>query len=249
MLRVVASAAFAAAMVLGQPLAFEAASVKPTDPNARVPLDFRASPGGRLVVTNWTLELILREAYGVRHYQVSGGPSWLTSDHFDITAKAEGDPSREQMMLMLQTLLADRFKLKVHRETREGAVYALVVAKNGSKLQEVKELKDGDRAGVFTYRTGSPVEPAVSYIRTGRKASMPLLVQTLADMVARPVLDQTGIKGEFDFRLEYAADDSHLDAFPSLFTAIQEQLGLKLEAQKGPMETLVIDHVEKPSDN
>ena len=132
-------AVFASGLI-GQPEAaapaFEVASVKPADPNSRRGMDFRTAPGGSLTVTNLTLQTLVQEAYGVERYRIAGGPKWLDSDRFDIAAKAEGDPNRKQMMAMLQTLLADRFQLKVRRETREGNVYALVVAKNAPKLQE-----------------------------------------------------------------------------------------------------------------
>jgi uncharacterized protein (TIGR03435 family) len=129
---VVGVAVFASGTLFAQP-AFDVASVKPADPNGLV-VDFRVYPGGRLHITNLSLDAIIQEAFAVKHYQLSGGPGWLKTDLFDIEARAEGDPSRERMMAMLQTLLAGRFQLKVHRETREGNVYALVVAKGGPKL-------------------------------------------------------------------------------------------------------------------
>jgi len=231
---------------LAQP-AFEVASVKPSDPAARQGLDLRVLPGGRLHVTNLTARVLIREAYGVKLYQVSGGPSWLDSDRFDIEAKAEGDPSRDQMMAMLRTLLEDRFQLKVHRENKEGSVYALVVIKGGSKLKEPKA--DDQPAFVRFGRTGAASEKALTYVMWGHKASVMLIAERLGGELEKPVLDRTGIRGEFDFRIEYAADDAHPENGPSLFTAIQEQLGLKLESVKGSIETLVIDHAGKPSAN
>lgn len=127
----------ASCAAFGQPAAppaFEVASVKPADPNKRA-VDLRTYPGGRLTITNNTLVKIVRWTYGVKHYQLSGGPGWRDNDRFDIVAKAEGDPTRQQTMVMLQTLLGDRFQLKVHRQTREGNVYALALAKNGPKLK------------------------------------------------------------------------------------------------------------------
>src|SRR5450755_783521 len=111
---------------------FDVASVKPATGNTA---DFRVYPGGRLHVVGLTVNVILLEAYGLEHYQITGGPAWLGTDRFDIEAKAEGDPTKAQMMAMLQALLADRFQLKVHRESKEGNVYALVVGKSGHKLQ------------------------------------------------------------------------------------------------------------------
>jgi|SRR5271157_1654696 len=225
------------------PPAFEVASVKLASPDEHI-VDFRVYPGGRLRVTNQTLNVILRQAYGVEHYQIAGGPAWLDTDRFDIEAKAQGEPTNAQMMAMLQTLLADRFQLKARRESREGNVYALVVAKGGSKLQP----PTGDRTYVGLYRNDPPTETGVHYSLAGKKATLALIAQRLAQQVGRPVFDRTGIQGEFDFKVDYAIDDNP-ESGPSIFAAVQQQLGLKLEATKGPLETLVIEHAEKPSGN
>ena len=241
-------AVLAAGAAFGQPPssgpAFEVASVKHAVDRMKGK-DFRIA-GGRLTVTNQALGMLIRQAYGVAPYQISGGPAWLDADKYDIDAKAAGDPSREQVMAMLQTLLTERFKLKVHRESREGSVFALTVAKNGAKL---KEPKDGEESFVRTARTGPMDQDAVTLILQGQKASMPAFIEQLSRQLGRPVLDRTGIQAEFDYRLEFAADDTHADSFPTLFAAIQEQLGLKLEAARGPVEILAIDHAEKPSEN
>jgi uncharacterized protein (TIGR03435 family) len=222
--------------------AFEVASVKPARSDG--PIDLRVTPGGRLTVTNLTVAVLIREAYGVKHYQVSGGPAWLSADGFDINAKAEGEPSRPQMMLMLQTLLEDRFKLKVHRETREGNVYFLAATKNGPKL---KAPTGGDASFIRTGRTGAPSQAAITYVLWGQNVAMPAFTAQLSNQMGRPVIDRTSIQSIFDFRLEYAADDARSDGNPSVFSAIQEQLGLKLEAGKGPVETFVIDSAQKPT--
>jgi len=226
---------------------FEVASVKPADPAVRRGIDFRVEPGGRLTATNVTLQQLIRQAYDFKRYQISGGPGWAESDRFDIAAKADGERSGAQMMAMLQTLLADRFKLKVHRDTKEGAVYLLVVAKGGHKLATPKN--QDLRSRVSTFRTGSPQEDAITYVVKGENASVALLAERLEGELARPVIDRTGISGKFDFKVEFAADDSHTDAAASVFSAVEKQLGLKLEAGKGPVETLVIEHAEKPSAN
>jgi uncharacterized protein (TIGR03435 family) len=242
-------AVLAACAASGQPSAtapaFEVASVKPAIDRARGK-DFRIAPGGRLTVTNQPLVTLIRQAYGVARYQISGGPGWLDAERFDIDAKAAGDPSRERMMAMLQTLLADRFKLKVHRETREGPVFALTVAKSGSKL---KQPQSGEESFIRTSRTGPIDQDAVTSVLEGRKASMPVFIEQLSGHLGRPVIDHTGIHADFDFRLEFAADDAPTNPAPSILAAIQEQLGLKLDAAKGPVEILVIDHAEKPSEN
>jgi uncharacterized protein (TIGR03435 family) len=220
--------------------AFEVASVKPADPASRQGVDFRITDG-ILRATNVTVVNLITQAYSLKHYELAGGAGWLRSDRFDVEAKAEGDPGRVQVLAMLQTLLAERFQLKVHREDREQSIYALVAAKRGSKLAEPKE--DDLPPAVRISFTGSSSEKK-TYVLSGHKASLALLAEKLGD-AERPVLDRSGIPGAFDFRLEYAADDTKPEYGASLFTAIQEQLGLKLESGKGPISTLVIDHAEK----
>jgi bla regulator protein blaR1 len=224
------------------PPAFDAASIRPAD--QKQPLDFRIS-GGRLVVTNQTLEILVRQAYNVKYYQITGGPSWFNADRFDIDAETPGQLSRDQMMAMLQTLLADRFKLNVHRESKEGTVFVLTEAKGGHKL---KPAKDDDQSFIRTYRKTPPTEPGVSYYQQGQNATLAQLADTLTNLMRAPVTDGTGIKGAFDFRFDYGTDDAPAEAGPPVVTAIQD-LGLKLEKQRGPVETLVIDHAEKPSAN
>ncbi|HLW76231.1 MAG TPA: TIGR03435 family protein [Bryobacteraceae bacterium] len=227
-----------ASAALAQP-AFEVASVKPADRNARI-LDLREEPGGRLTIKNISLLRIVQWAYGMHWYWIAGGPSWIDSDRFDILAKAEGDPSHEQMMNMLATLLEDRFKLKLHRETKEGAVFHLVVAKSGAKLTPSKDKNADSRVlGRFN---------ALTHRLMGENATMDQLRRRLEDELHQPVIDQTGLEGNFDFSFEYSIDDSKPESGPSLVTAIQE-LGLRLESAGGPVETLVIDHAEKPGEN
>ena len=226
------------------PQAFEVASVKPASPGQRN-VDFRVYPGGRLSFTNVELGQIILEAFSIKRYQLSGGPSWLDSDRFNIDAKAEGDPTRDQMMAMLRTLLADRFQLKVHRQTHKGDVYALVVAKGGPKLKE----STAQDSYIRTLRNTPRELPGVSYTEIGQKASMPMLASRLASTEEHPVSDQTGLKGEYDFKLDYATDDNP-ETGRSISRALQEQLGLKLEATKGPVEVLVIDSVNRtPTEN
>jgi uncharacterized protein (TIGR03435 family) len=208
-------------------------------------------PGNRVSAYVSTLNGLAAYAYDVKAYRISGGPAWAATDRYDITAKTEGDgtPGEEIVRKMMQTLLADRFGLKFHREMKSLPMYALVAAKNGPKLRE-------SSAGV----------PSSMELRPGQLSatsmSMKSLVPLLSRFVDRPVLDQTGLTGNYDFKLQWTldaglssgfgpgADASSSDsAGPSLFTAVQEQLGLKLESQKGPMEVLEIDHAEKPSEN
>ena len=220
---------------------FEVASVKLHKPE---PGPFRVSTGvevGRINYTNVTLKGCIREAYGLRPYQVAGGLAWLNDDRFDIVAKASGPASKAQLMLMLKSLLAERFHLTFHIETKEMPVYSLTVAKKGLRVHEVKDDGHGTQIG------GDP-----AHAFTARNISMAQFAGTLSRIpqVDRPVLNATGLKGLFDLALDYATDDTSTDsAGPSIFTALQEQLGLKLEPARGPVEILVVDHAERPSQN
>jgi uncharacterized protein (TIGR03435 family) len=222
--------------------AFDVASVKPG--TCARGADFRVLPGGRLHITCLTIDVILREAYGLEHYQISGGPTWLHTDDFDIEAKAEGEPTKAQMMAMLQTLLEDRFQLKVRREQKEQNVYALSVANGGHKLKP----PTGERGYVILDRNDPPTQVGVHYSLIGKKANMALIAKHLGEQLGRPVIDRTGIAGEFDFKVDYAIDDNPESGVP-LLTAVQTQLGLKLESTKGMVETLVVEHAAKPSAN
>jgi uncharacterized protein (TIGR03435 family) len=221
---------------------FDVASVKPA--NCARGADFRLYPGGRLHITCLTINVILRRAYNLEHYQISGGPAWLGTDDFDIEAKSEGDPPNEEMLAMLRALLADRFQLKVRLETREQNVYALSVAKDGHKLKP----PTGDRSFVRLIRYDPPTQPGVHYALDGKKANLALIALNLGQQMGRPVIDRTGIEGEYDFKVDFAIDDNPESGAP-LMTAIQQQLGLKLESTKGPVETLVVEHAEKPTAN
>jgi uncharacterized protein (TIGR03435 family) len=216
---------------------------------------------GRLTLRCITVQDLIHFAYGGRTAspqtpQISGGPRWIDSDRFDIEAKADGNPSDEMMAgPMLQTLLEDRFQLKVHREIRERPVYVLTVAKSGLKLQPLQHAcQVPDPCGIGKMRSN------------GQNMTLDVHAMSIADFsgslgLDRPVIDKTGVAGLFDFHLEFVLDGatpgfpfgSHEPtsgdgAGPSIFTAIQK-LGLKLESAKGPVEFLVIDRVEKPSSN
>ena len=258
-----------------EPLKFEVASIKPSDPGERgVMIQF--APGGRFVAKNVTLKSLVAMAYDVRDFQLSGGPAWAGTVRYDINAKPDAvseadDPHKittdeqrekfqERQRMRIQALLADRFQLKIGHSTKELPIYVLKVAKNGPKLQEWKEDGGSPFQGARIGRPGH---------LTGRKVSMKFLTQLLAGNVGRPVIDQTGLTGDYDFNLEWTPDQNQPGGFggpggpgpdglrppppdpngPSIFTAIEEQLGLKLESQKGPVEMLTIDAVEKPSEN
>jgi bla regulator protein BlaR1 len=231
----------------GEQPAFEVASIKP----ARDDADGRSvthSPGARLTTSNATLKQLIYLAYQVMPFQVSGGPNWVNSDGFDIEAKAANSKAtQEQFRRMIQTLLADRFQLKFHFATKELPVYALVVAKNGPKLVEVKD--DNPEVAMRNGRGEM----------TGVKATMPMFAVALSRPLQRKVVDETGLKGAYAFKLQFVPDENpahpgddgavQVHDGPSLFTALGEQLGLNLKPSKGPVEVFVIDHAEKPTPN
>ena len=211
---------------------FEVASVKPN--NSGSGSSHSSSGHGKLTATNNSLRQYIRSAYDLRDYQISG-PDWLATERYDISATADDDVPDDAFMPMMQALLAERFKLEVHRTTKELPMYVLVAAKTGPKLQEV------EKGGSHTSARRGHLE--------AQKISMKHLADTLSGQVDRPVIDGTGLEGVYDLKLEWTPDDGRKpndgDTGPSIFTALQEQLGLKLEARKGPVEILVIDHAEK----
>ncbi|HXD72924.1 MAG TPA: TIGR03435 family protein, partial [Vicinamibacterales bacterium] len=195
-------------------------------------------------------------------YQLVGGPDWVYEDRYSIHAKAAGDATREQMMKMVQTLLAERFKLSVHRDTREMPIYLLTVAKGG-----IRAPRSVDGACVQfdprnPPRPGAPRQPFCgnnltrvnSWIATA--IDMDAAAGALVGVLGRKVINRTGIEGRFDIDVQWTPDQasdgaaaSNADAAPSLFTVLQEQLGLKVESSRGPVDVLVIDHVERPTDD
>ncbi len=220
---------------------------------------------GRFTATNVSLKSLMEyQAYGIPGNRILEGPKWLDSTRFDIEAKmddSEADhlrtlahgPRRLETQAMFQQLLADRFKLAVHWETRELPVYALIVAKKGPKLQPTKESSEG--SGTTSHGSRS------SSLFTAKGVTLPelaeALTQELSRELGRGIIDKTEIKGRYDLTLKWtpdagAATDSaatSADSGPSIFTAVQEQLGLKLEPAKAPVQVLVIDHAEMPSEN
>jgi uncharacterized protein (TIGR03435 family) len=305
-------------------LEFEVASIKPSAPPGRgvIRKDSPGGPGsgdpGRVTYTFSTIRDLMVDAYGVKRYQVSGGPKWLDSEPFDIVAKVPEGATKEQVKVMLQNLLAERFKLTLHRETKELPMYALVVGAKGPKLKDSNfadsQPKEGgrgeagaqaaapppplpprlDKSRVKIGPDGCPETPPMAGGRAGNfmimtpngecmvsnGQTMDGLARQLSNRFDRPVIDQTGLKGKYDLKLRY--DPSSMpagrggtimmikdgpgpgpaggdpanritpdgDPPPSIFNALQQQLGLKLEARKGPVDLLVIDQVEKtPTEN
>ena len=201
--------------------------------------------GHQLSGMNQNVNNLIAFSYGVHLSQVSGGPPWLASENFDVLAETdgEGQPSEQQWRIMLQKLLADRFKLAFHREKKEMSVYTLSVAKGGPKLMVSTDDPNGFPSGRF--RLGNLV---------GRNAGMSDLAFMLQDsLLDRPVLDQTGLAGRFDFTLDWTPDDQPPadpdKAPPDLYAAIQQELGLTLKSTKAPADVIVIDHIQQPSPN
>ena len=237
-----------------KPPSFDVASVKP---NTSGTGSFSMGTShGRLTATNVPVRTLILKGFHAKEFQVTGGPGWLETERYDVVAKTENATiSDNDLWLLLQPLLEDRFKLRFHRETKQLGVYSLTVAKGGPKLK----VHVGDDEPGTSGRTGSG---KASFVVT--KMSMAKLADMLGDHTDRIVVDNTGLKGFYDFKLDWAQEDSHEPASvsmlnslqeglglagPSLFTAVQEQLGLKLEPAKGPVQIIVIDGAEKAREN
>ncbi len=217
---------------------FEVASIKPHPPADDVPNSSMARDPGRVTYTNVTVRSLIREAYGLKVYPLASRGDALSTDRYDVIAKTPPDTSKQQTMLMLQALLEERFKLAVHRETKELPIYALVLGKNGPKFREVQ-----DDGSVPEIGSGGGYQIRAHHI------SMKLLASALQGYIGDSVVDSTGLAGLYDLDLDFTLDESMSAEGEKLFEAVQRQLGLKLEARKGPVEVVVIDHVEKPSEN
>ena len=233
------------------PPVFEVASIKPAGAGA---IGLFTYPGGRIVANSLTLEMLIEEAFDIRPFQLTGGPGWIRNDRYTVEARppasseltsakpSQPDSPNDEQRGMLRTLLADRFQLKVHRETKEGPVYLLVKGSKDTKLQEAKDKDARPWAGGLGGGRISGDGLA------GVNISMGGLAAHLSEYMGHPVLDQTGLNGSFDFKYDQASDDPHPDVAAWIITSLQA-LGLKLEASKGTVETIVIDHAERPSEN
>jgi uncharacterized protein (TIGR03435 family) len=286
-------AAAVAVLIVAAPRAqsptFEVASVKPDKSggmNRRINM-----PADRFEATNVPLQNLIAMAYGdagpppqaLANDRISGGPSWMNTDLFDIVAKAGDDvpPGPEgapQKLAMLRTLLAERFKLAVHHETRTAPIYVLTLARSDGKLGPNLVRSDVDCAALLAARGAAPPPPPTPGARppcgamvglgpvallTAGGQTMPALANTLSRITGRIVADHTGLSGSFDVDLRFNAEDlGGLPPLPagtdrpapttdavSLFTAIQEQLGLKLDPQRGPIDVIVVDHAEQPTED
>ena len=223
------------------PQSFEVASIR-RNLSGSQNTSINLSDGGRYTVTNGSLKTLIRNAYGVLSFQLAGEPGWIDSEMYDIEAKTSVPEkiSQDQLKLLLQSLLADRFRLKVHWETRESTVYALLVDKGGPKF---KAASSDERPGMNTRK--GPEKATM----TGTAQSMAVLASNLGNQLGRFAVDKTGLTGAFDFTFNWDLQASADSTGPSLFTALKEQLGLRLESQKGPVEILVIDTAERASEN
>ena len=256
--------------------AFDVASVKPNKTgDGRVMVGVQ--PGGRFTATNVPLRMLLRQAFNVQDFQIVGGPEWITSDRFDVVAKAPDgvEFSADVMRPMLRSLLVERFKLAFHNETRDMAIYALMKARPDGKLGAGLTAAAVDCAAARGRRGGgpppAPPQPGQKVecgmmIGPGRlnAGGMPMsnLATSLSPQVGRIVVDKTELTGNYDFELTYAPEalgggvgapplvngnPIQVDPnAPNLFTALQEQLGLKLDSQRGPVDVVVIDRLEQP---
>ena len=256
---------------------FEAATVRPNTSGYGGWM-LQPEAGGRLNGTNVPAAALIRFAYDLPDFQKIGGPSWLTSSRFDIAAKAEGDPPVDQKRLMLRAVLADRFKLTVHRETRELPIYVLVMARNDAKPGPQLRRTEADcareavaldnwagvgpttgtpRCGFFGFAPGTDLPKGRGGLAF-RGLTLAAFAKRLVPMVRRSVSDQTGLDGYFDGDFDFVAElpppppppglpSSFNDPFVSVFTVLPEQLGLKLDARRGPVDVLVIDRIEQPA--
>jgi len=268
--------------------AFEVASIKPNNSGDGTVM-MQQQPGGRFTAKNIPLRLLIRNAYQLQDFQIVGAPSWINSERYDIVAKAEdGTPPEtpsldrtgpNRIQLMIRSLLAERFQLVAHEETRELPIYALVVARSDGKLGPDLKKSEVDCNAVFAAGRGrgmppppppgapQPGERPQCGIRIGMGnlamggAPLPQFANSLAMFVGRTVQDKTGLAGNYDVTLTWTPDQMPQRPpgapepppadpnGPSIFTALQEQLGLKLDSQKGPVSVLVIDRVERPKEN
>lgn len=250
------------------PPAFEVASIKANHSFERLML-FQPARGGRFTATNCSLNLLIQYAFDIMRYQITGGPAWAKSDRYDIAAKAGGDPPMSKIPAMLQRLLEDRFQLEYHWETRESAVYDLVVSNSGKlRMSEPGECQpplsaSGPQPGA------SPADAPCGGVRNtpGHTKGYMLTAQDIAGSLAffmgAMVRDKTGLRGKFDIELEWMPESVQMQSppsaeshpapvgsgAPSIFTAVKEQLGLTLQPARGPVKLLVIDRLERPSPN
>ena len=251
-------------------LVFDVASIKPNNSGTIGQSVRFFPPSGRVTMTNVTLKGLIIQSYGLQESQLTGGPAWIASDHFDIVANSEKtNLSPPQRWLMIKALILERFKLKVHTESKEQSVFALALSRKGGALGEHLHRSSTDCATMppptLPPPAFDPAHPPPCGVIMGGPGRMTLrgvpmgwVAKQLSDRVGRATVDRTGLTGYFDLDLEFApqarlgdiadpaAVDRPADTAPSIYTALQEQLGLKLDSQKRPVDVVVIDSAEHP---
>ena len=238
---------------------FEVASIKPNAANDHR-VSIRTQPGGRFTATGINTRLLMTEAFGIRDFQITNAPGWTNDDRYDVNAKAESSVDRispEWLRPMLKALLEERFQLKYHQETRELPVYSLVVAKSGSKLTPSESKQPGPQMRMGRGQVNA------------KGANMAMIARMISQQMGRDVIDKTGLTSTYDINLEWTPEPGQgggpgagpggpppLGALPpadstgpTLVTALQEQLGLRLESSKGPVMIIVVDSIAKPTEN
>jgi uncharacterized protein (TIGR03435 family) len=255
------------APVLAQtPPEFEVASLKP-NPSGFPGFSIIPLPGGKLNANNISLKRLIAVAYSVTDFQIFGNVPWLESDRYDMEARAAGPASLLQLRLMLRTLLADRFKLKFHRETRELRIYSLTLAKASPGGPGLVEIPNGECSSESTSQPALPNGTPCGVVNmgpgriNGQRGRISQLADRLSTLLSVTVVDKTGLQGFYNITMTWTADPETERLLtgerppasdvpgPSVFTAIQQQLGLKLVAGKGPVDAIVIDSVEKATAN
>ena len=228
------------------PLRFEVASIRPHRFAGDEPSDRQVLPGGRFVATATTVRTLIRIAFGTDDNRMSGAPSWIDNETFDINATTADHAevtTPQQFQQLILSLLEDRFQFKFHREEKEAPVYWLELDKPGKLGPALKPSTPDSQPNMSTNSNGSRAAMKAS------KMSMADVAASLRRQAGRPVEDHTGLKGNFDFEIEWAPEETPDSTDASLFTVLKEQLGLKLQSAKGTTETLVIDQITHPSAN
>jgi len=236
-----------ATVVTGQSPAFEVVSVKPSPAGST--LSRTGYEPNRIVASGVNLKQLIEWAYGVTDIQVSGGPAWIDNKFFDLEAKADGSYSRQQLLSMLQPVLGERFKLSLHRESKQMPVYVLRLNSTSSERRDAK----GGPANIQLQGELALAGKGANVRIIGQSVSMPYLTSYLTNSFGRLVLDRTDLKNAYDFNIEIALDESDANdkraaVSTSLWNALPK-LGLKLDSERQPVDVLVVDHVEEPSPN
>jgi uncharacterized protein (TIGR03435 family) len=233
---------------------FDVASIKANHSGQSVML-YQPAPGGRFTAASCSLLLLIQYAYELNRPQIANAPAWVSTDRFDIAAKGSGNPSRTEIRGMVRRLLEERFRLLYHWESRDATVYSLVVSKPG-KLKASTAYECPQLTSVLPSLAPSAINDipcgGLRYTpgdTSGRKMTASNLAASLSFLLATPVLDKTGLSGTYDIDLRWTPDLADTTGGVSIFTAVQEQLGLKLEPVKDSIKVFAIDHVEKPAED